>query len=277
MKPCALVQVWCEIDPSLNVRIDRQSGVPLAADGDQLLRVSPLGRSGIATARETLVEETTAFALGEGHEAALRHALAAGAQRAVQINLTASALDTTGIGSLAEWVAAEKPSLVIADRLAGPLASRLGWAHLAGVDALRIETGRLHAIRHLGRGDREWVTARLPAVARLHAESLRPGYVARARIARVDDSRIERVTLAAPGEHPANAEIGALQPVRPRTRLGGAMAAAPVKAMDRLNALMGLGQAGKSAATKPAGPSARTPSAMAEEFVRYLAHHDLLG
>src|SRR2546425_11937187 len=105
------VQVWCEVDPTLNARVDRQTGTPIADNGDQLLRISPLGRSGITAALEIPGVEVVAFALGEGHEDALHHALAAGANQAIQVK-------TANEDPLADWLREQKPDLVIADRVA---------------------------------------------------------------------------------------------------------------------------------------------------------------
>ena len=299
MNPRVYVQVWCEVDPTLNLRVDRQTGIPMVEGGDQLMRVSHLGRFGITAALEIPDAEVIAYALGDGHEDALRHALAAGASRAVRLNLSdaanSSLLTAHGIGPLADWLAGQKPDLVIADRTAGRVAGRLGWAHLAGLDQLKIsfpsdphhlplgkgERKRgclLHAIRHLGKGDSESVTAILPAMVRLQTESPRLRYVSKARIARVSGPGFEESVLRTSSASRKDAEIGPLQISRPRTRLGAApSAAAPVKAMDRLNALLGLSQAGTVAAPKAAEQTTKTPGQMAEEFVRYLRHHNLFN
>src|ERR1051325_11071257 len=96
MNPRIYVQVWCELDPTLNVRVDRQNGSPLAESGDVLMRISPLGRSGVTAALSIAEAEVGAFALGDQHGGALRHALAAGASRAVQLNVAASARPAAG-------------------------------------------------------------------------------------------------------------------------------------------------------------------------------------
>lgn len=267
------VQVWCEVDPTLNLRVDRQTGAPIVDDGDLLMRISPLGRAAIAEALKIGNADVTAFAIGSRNEDALRHALAAGASRAVQLQPECDALSVT---MFANWLSEQKPDLVIADSIAGRVAARLGWAHLAGIDQLRIESGKLRAIRHLGRGDCESVTALLPAVVRLQTESPGVRYISRARLAKIANLPIEQVTLNRSSSGSNTVEIGGLQLTRPRTRLGAAPAAAPAKAMDRLNALMGLGGGTKAAAPKAPEPTTKTPEQMAEEFVRYLAHHNLL-
>ena len=264
MKSLVLVQVWCEIDPTLNLRIDRGTGRPVAEAGDVLTRVGPLGRSGVDAALGLSGFEVVAFAVGAGHEAALRHALAAGAIRAVQLE---------GEG-LAGWVRDQSPALVIGDRTAGLMAGCLGWAHLAGLDELRFEAGRLHAIRHLERGDREQVSATLPAVVRMSEEAVRMRYVSQGRLGAAMDREIERTWFE--GGADAQTEAGPLQLARPRTRLGAAAPEAPAGGMDRLKALMGVGQAPAVAAEKPSASAPETPDEMAEAFVRYLRHHGLM-
>jgi electron transfer flavoprotein alpha/beta subunit len=268
MTPRVYVQVWCEVDPTLNLRVDRQTGVPVADNGDQLLRISPLGRSGITAALAISDAEVTAFALGEGYDDALRHALAAGASRAVQVVAA----------SVSEWLCAQKPDLVIADQIAGGIAARLGWSHLAGLDQLRVENGQLRAIRQLGRGDCEVVTAKLPAIVRLQTETPRLRYVSAARITLAANRPIERWEFAGSTASGTHAELGPLQVARPRTRLGaGPATAAPASGMDRLKALMGIGRGASAPASRPSESAQKTPDEMAQEFVRYLAHNHLLN
>jgi electron transfer flavoprotein alpha/beta subunit len=266
-----VVQVWCEIDPTLPVHIDRQTGRPAADRGDRLWRISPLGRAAVAAALG-LGGKVTAFALGDEHQDALRCALAAGASRAVQLSLPEDA--QVSVAGLADWLRGQQPDLVIADRLAGLVAARLGWAHLAGLDELSVKGGTLTAVRFLERGGREVVTARLPALIRLQADALRVPYVARARVHAVAKHPIEREMLNGLAGQIGTA--GPLQVARPRTRLGQQPAPAATSAGARLQALMGAGapRAPRRGTVEPAAP---TPEQMAEEFVRYLAHHGLLA
>ncbi len=256
-----LVQAWTEIDPALNVRIDRQTALPIAEAGDRLHRVSLLGRSGVAVGMR--LGGVTAFALGAGHEAALRHALASGASRAVEV----CGVD---VKALADWILSQGVDLVIADRRAGAVAARLGWSHLAGLVDLRIVDGDLIAMRCLERGDRERVRARLPAAIRLHADEARPPYLAHARLQAVSGHVIERVGMMGAAE---TATTGQLQLARPRTKQGGAPTAVAT-ASERLQALMSGAVPTPSA--RKADESPRTVEEMAEEFVRYLSHNRLL-
>src|SRR5262245_65929044 len=84
-------QVWCEIDPTLPVHIDRQTGQPAADPGDRLWRISPLGKATVAAALG-LGGVVTAFALGDGHEDELRCDLAAGGSRAVELAVIGEAV-----------------------------------------------------------------------------------------------------------------------------------------------------------------------------------------
>jgi electron transfer flavoprotein alpha/beta subunit len=267
------VQVWCEIDPTLNVRIDRETAQPVSDSADQLLRVSPLGRAGIAAALRLHAGSVMAFALGAGHTDALRHALAAGATQAIELLNDGEDRDQITPAALADWLRSRQVDLTIADRLAGLAAARLAWSHLAGLDDLGIEGDRLRAVRFLGRGDREFVTAKMPAVVRLQSESVQPPYVSRARINAVAQRPIEQVVLAA--SEPSFTQIGPLQAARPRTRLGQGLVTPNGAASGRLQALLG----GTASAVPPrrAEESAETPEQLADKFVRYLAHHDLLS
>lgn len=264
------VQVWCEIDPTANVRIDRQSGQAVVDEGDQLQRVSPLGRAGIAAAW-SLGQEVTAFALGAGHTNALGHALAAGADRAVEL-----LGDGNSFAALADWLKDQKADLVIADHLAGLVAGRLGWAHLAGLDNLEIRDNMVRAVRFLERGEREIVKARLPAAVRLRNESLRVPYLARARIQAASSLPIERVILPIQDDINHKEPTGPLQMARPRTRIGQTQFPPTTSASQRLGALMGLGNP-RAVVTPKSEKAASTPDELAEEFVRYLAHHNLLA
>jgi electron transfer flavoprotein alpha/beta subunit len=277
MSPRVFVQVWCEIDPTLNVRVDRQTGDPHVENGDVLMRASPVGRFGITTALEMVGSQVVAFCLGNGHEPALRHALAAGAARAVQLTLAAGDVDMGWVVSLAEWLREQEPDLVIADRIAGRVAARLGWAHLAGLDQLQLNDGQLWAIRHLGRGDCESVTAKLPATVRLQTETPRLRYISQARLADAGSRAIEQIALNVPVASSREAEVGSLQLSRPRTRLGTVPGAASTSGLDRLSALMGVGRVAAAPSSGTAESAQKTPDEMAEEFVRYLAHHNLLN
>jgi electron transfer flavoprotein alpha/beta subunit len=267
-----LVQVWCEIDPTLNVRLERQSSRPLAEAGDQLWRVSPLGRAGI-TAALGLGATVTAFALGTEHAPALRHALASGAAEAIQLVADVGPNDVIPIPVLAEWLRGQHADLVIADRLAGLVAARLNWAHLAGLDELHMQDGALHAVRFLGRGDGEEVRASLPAAVRLRGDSLRAPYVSRSRILAIADRTIRQQSLS--GLAACSIAPGQLQIARPRTRLNPISAPTATSASGRLEALMGGGTIPAAAAPRGSKPDA-TPEELAEEFVRYLLHHQLL-
>jgi electron transfer flavoprotein alpha/beta subunit len=264
------VQVWCEIDPVLHVRVNRTTGAAECDAADSLWRVAPLGRSGVCAALGLQDAIVTAFAIGNEHDMALRHALAAGAHRAVAVSATSGDLDAA---TLADWLKEQGAELVIADRVAGLIAGRLGWAHLAALDELSAHGATLHAIHHLGRGEREIVSLRLPAAIRVH-DGMPVPYIARARLATAL-AAIERVavtTAAAP-----SVEIGPLQPARPRTHVGQPAAPAKASATDRMQALLGLGRpAAVVAPPQKSDQAPATPEALAEQLIRYLAHNGLL-
>src|SRR5262245_59865164 len=121
-------QVWCEIDPTLPVHLDRQTGRPAADPGDRLWRISPLGKAAVAAALG-LGGGVTAFALGDGHEDALRCALAAGASRAVALGAPEEAVSVAGLPA---WLIGPQQVPVIGRRPDDRLGAPPGLALLAG-------------------------------------------------------------------------------------------------------------------------------------------------
>lgn len=271
------VQVGCEMDPMINVRVDRESGAAHPEPGDRLMRVGLSGRLNVAVAVSLDATEVTAFAIGPGHSEALQHALAAGAGRAIalrQADSTNAAAPTT-IPALADWLSEQQPDLVIGGRIVGGIAGRLGWAHLAGVGDLQLDRGRLHGIRHLERGNREEVHATLPAAVRLHIGVVRPPYISRSRIQSVSTSEIIQGSLS-DDTGDVLMEIGPMHQKRERTRGAQTKHTTSSRGMDRLNSLMkGQEQPGR-VAEKPSNIEPRKPEDLANEFVRYLRHYDLL-
>jgi len=259
------VQMWCELDPVLSPRVDRQKDALVAEKGDTLFRVSPIARRAVADAA-LFAQEIVAFCLGDEHRTSLRHALAGGAHEAIVLQCSEEC-----ISEFAHWLTDESMDILIGDRMVGLVAAQAGWAHLAGVEKLSIGCRGLNAIRNLERGNREQVTATLPAALRLHG-GLRAPYISKARLAAVSEDRIRTQVLA--GSFQPLIETGPLQPTRPRTKLGSNTAPArPISGKSRLDALMGM-----SGAVRAVKPEKRVKSTeeLAEEFVRYLAHHRLL-
>jgi electron transfer flavoprotein alpha/beta subunit len=279
-----LVEVSCELDPTLNLRVDRGTGEAMPEPGDVARRIKPSGSVAVDVALE-LARTAAAgcvvgFALGGGHEAALHDALARGAERALSLSAEPGG-GPPGERRVAEWLRAEQADLVLMGHSAGAVAARVGWAHLAGLDQLRLRERRLYATRNLGRGDREEVESALPAVVRIEINR-RPVYIARARLrAAARDHAIGEAILPGPDATlPAAVVAGPLSAARARTRLGAAAVPPPAstRASGRLQSLMAAGgnKAPVSASPKPGAEAPATPEAQAESFVRYLAHHNLL-
>jgi electron transfer flavoprotein alpha/beta subunit len=269
-----LVEVGCELDPTLNVRV--QGGQVFCEAGDKLSRVKPLGRRGIDLATGIAAAEIISFALGPANEEALLHSLAAGARRAVQL-MGEGLEERQGRTALAAWLLAQKPQLVIGERAVAVAAATLGWAFLSGVERLDWRGEKLQVVRSLGRGDRERLETTLPAVVCLGEG--RPRYLARARLLEADrENRIETETLINSPEA-KTLEKGDLQPARLRTRVAEKTVPVSGGAQKRLQALM-KGESARES-NKPRSPAAEveppTLEAQAETFLRYLAHHGFLG
>jgi len=265
------VQVWCEIDPTLNVRIDRNTGTPMPEPGDKLMRVSPLGRYGVDTAVNLCklsAGKVTAFCIGNEDSPALRHALASGASEAIVLETSHLSAAT-----LSAWLKTQSAKLVICDRIAGLVAYRLGWSHLSGIDQLQIKNNKLHCLRFLERGNREQMQATLPAIIRLQQESVKPRYVPFARLEAVKDKEFETVKLIGK-KTSREIEVGPLQQARARTKVGQRPMKTKASGMDRLSALMTSHQPKSAPTSRP--KKDLTPQQLAEDFVRYLGHQNLL-
>jgi electron transfer flavoprotein alpha/beta subunit len=277
-----LVQVKCEFDSTLNLRVDRTKGEAVSESGDRLTRVARIGRLGLELALSLKNDaEITAFALGSGHMAALRHALAAGARRAIELGGDLPSVGRPLPAAFIRWLTLENPQLVIADREISIAAGFFSWSYLKDVTSMELLEDVLLVERALGRGNRERIETTLPAILQPEL-SRQPRYVARARCHAASQLAIfvERLEDPAEGAQIAFDE-GTIQETRARTRQSAGLppktAARPLKASDRLQLLMGQGLAKKEAvATPPSESVSQDPEALAESFVRYLAHHQLL-
>ncbi|BAF58781.1 hypothetical protein PTH_0600 [Pelotomaculum thermopropionicum SI] len=127
-----------------------------------------------------ICSEVAALSLG-GKEAeeSLRWCLAAGVRRAVRVwDEALAGADVLGKGrALAAAAAALKPDLIVCGEgcldqidtmLPGAVAAAAGMTSVAGIVALeKVEGGRAFAVRRSGRGRRERVAIRLPALVAL--------------------------------------------------------------------------------------------------------------
>jgi electron transfer flavoprotein beta subunit len=177
-------------------------------------------------------------------ERALRAALAAGANRAVRVELSDDAPQAGIAAALAPVTAA---ATVVCCGAAGPdrasgavpayLAHRLGAAQALGLVSVEPgQPGELHALRRLDGGRRERVRLRAPAVVSVEGAAAR---LRRASLAGELAARSATVETVAPAPGPAMAGVrpgrSELLPLRPRPRVvpppAGATATARIGAL----------------------------------------------
>lgn len=200
-----------------------------------------------------------------GDETALRYALAAGAASADYLG-ESNELDfdilLAGSGGIGDG----------GDLVAAMLAERKGCAMVFEVLEAQLTDRGLRVIRDLGRGDREVLSIRGPAVLVISDEAARGAYVSYYRRQSVDAARLpspKGVQQGGPETTPA------WQPARPRARTVDLASRTSGAATDRMNALLGMagGVVADNAQHDPIRADARTCS---QHLLRYLAHHGFL-
>jgi hypothetical protein len=148
------------------------------------------------------------------------------------------------------------------DLLPARLAEARGAALVYDAIDVRRETDRLLVTRDLGRGARDLLSVRGRAVL-VVAESVERGpYVSRYRI---------EAARAAGGESTARKEWSGVEweTARPRVRLGDHAARVAGSAVERMNALFGVGGVAEGTASLVRGSAEEC----ARQLLRYLSHH----
>lgn len=148
------------------------------------------------------------------------------------------------------------------DILPARLAEESGAALVYDVIDVHWESDRLVVTRDLGRGARDLLSVRGRAVLIVSDSVARGPYVSRFRI---------NAEKAASGESPARAEPGGIgwEPATPRVRLGDHASRVAGRAVERMNALFGVGGVAESAAHLVRGSAEEC----ARHLLRYLSHH----
>jgi electron transfer flavoprotein alpha/beta subunit len=151
------------------------------------------------------------------------------------------------------------------DALPARLAEESDAALVYDVIDLHVESDRLVATRDLGRGARDLLSVRGRAVLVIADSVARGPYVSRFRI------DAERTTS---GEAPARQDRAVVgwEPVTPRVRLGDHASRVAGRAVERMNALFGVGEVAESAADLVRGSAEEC----ARHLLRYLVHHGFI-
>lgn len=202
-------------------------------------------------------------------DAGLREALAAGASRAVRVEMVADAVAPDVAGALAA-VVEETNAAIVCCGAAGPdrgsgatpafLAHRLGAAQALGLVSLEPgDPGEVLAVRRLDGGRRERLRLRAPGVLSVE------GAAARLRRASLAGELAARTAVIESRPAPARPAppAGVLRPFRPRARvLPGPTGATPV---DRIGALVGA-----TAGAARVEPVTLSPAAAADRLLAAL-------
>jgi hypothetical protein len=148
------------------------------------------------------------------------------------------------------------------DALPARLAEESGAALVYDVLDVQLESDRLVVTRDLGRGARDVLGVRGRAVLVVADSVARGPYVSRYRI---------DAEKAASGDSPAPGTSSGVgwESATPRVRLGDHASRVAGRAVDRMNALFGLGEIAENDASLVRGSAAEC----ARHLCRYLSHH----
>jgi len=148
------------------------------------------------------------------------------------------------------------------DAFPAQLAEESGAALVYAVIDVQRESDRLVVTRDLGRGARDLLSVRGRAILVVADTVARGPYVSRFRL---------NAEKAASGETPAREEPGSVgwEPATPRVRLGDHASRVAGRAVERMNALFGVGEVTARSASLVRGSAEEC----ARHLLRYLSHH----
>ena len=270
-----LVEVLMELDPTIPLAADRKTGHAKAPDADRLYRVSPICRLGLDQALGTSGATIIAFSHGEGAKAALDFARARGVAKTVVLPCDGGAID---YGLLLGFIGNTKPDLIVGGIWAGMIAAHMGCPHAAGLEAFKVASNNLEAIRLADGGGKEVLDINLPAIIRMDEHiRRRPVYVSQDAISQAAKTAPEIYTSEETNvRFPVSSEAPSYEMAKQRTKGDDlSQVSKSAKGLDRFQALM------KKITVKPTKKETKVASGgstedMAEEFIRYLQHHGLL-
>ena len=196
-------------------------------------------------------------------EAALRYALAAGANSASIVDDPAKLefdLALVGQGGCGAW----------GDLLPAILAQERGAAMVLDVLDASCIGDALRVVRDLGRGSSEVLRVSRPAVLAISGESPRRLYVSRHRRQQAAATRKNPKVWT----DPLAATAGPWEPVRPRVKTGGLSAKTGGTAVERMNALVGATETTAAGGDRPVITADAVTCG--QHLLRYLAHHGFI-
>jgi len=239
-----LVCVKRVLDPQVKARVKADgSGVDLA---NAKMTMNPFDENGLEEAlrlREAgTVEEIIVVSVGGGKtEETLRHGLAMGADRAIQI-VTDEALEPLAIAKVLKAIVdQEGPGLVLAgkqaidddsNQTAQMLSALLGWSQSTFISELKIEGDSATTIREVDAG-LETITVNMPAVISVDLRLNEPRYVKLPDVMKAKRKPMDKIELDSMGLDTAN-RLTTLEVEAPEARAAGVIVNSVSELVDKL-------------------------------------------
>ncbi len=239
-----LVCVKRVLDPQVKARVKADgSGVDLA---NVKMTMNPFDENALEEAlrlREAgTVEEIIVVSVGGGKtEETLRHGLAMGADRAIQI-VTDEALEPLAIAKVLKAIVdQEGPGLVLAgkqaidddsNQTAQMLSALLGWSQSTFISELKIEGDSATTIREVDAG-LETITVSMPAVVSVDLRLNEPRYVKLPDVMKAKRKPMDKIELDSMGLDTAN-RLTTLEVEAPEARAAGVIVNSVSELVEKL-------------------------------------------
>ncbi len=239
-----LVCVKRVLDPQVKARVKADgSGVDLA---NAKMTMNPFDENALEEAlrlREAgTVEEIIVVSVGGGKtEETLRHGLAMGADRAIQI-VTDEALEPLAIAKVLKAIVdQEGPGLVLAgkqaidddsNQTAQMLSALLGWSQSTFISELKIEGDSATTIREVDAG-LETITVSMPAVVSVDLRLNEPRYVKLPDVMKAKRKPMDKIELDSMGLDTAN-RLTTLEVEAPEVRAAGVIVNSVSELVEKL-------------------------------------------
>ena len=239
-----LVCVKRVLDPQVKARVKADgSGIDLA---NVKMTMNPFDENALEEAlrlREAgIAEEIIVVSIGAGKtEETLRHGLAMGADRAINV-VTEATLEPLAIAKVLKVIVEQQqPGLVLAgkqaidddaNQTAQMLSALLGWAQSTFVSELKIEGDTATTTREVDAG-LETIKVRLPAVISVDLRLNEPRYIKLPDVMKAKRKPMEKIELDSLGLDIAN-RITTLQVDEPGDRAAGVIVKSVSELVDKL-------------------------------------------
>ncbi len=240
----ALVCVKRVLDPQVKARVKSDgSGVDLA---NAKMTMNPFCENALEEAlrlREAgTVEEIIVASVGGGKtEETLRHGLAMGADRAIQV-VTEDSLEPLAIAKVLKHVVEqEAPGIVLcgkqsidsdANQTAQMMAALLGWSQATFASELKIEGDSATVTREVDAG-LETIQVKMPAVISADLRLNEPRYVKLPDVMKAKRKPLEKIELDSLGIYTGN-RLTTLKVVEPEGRQAGIVVGSVGELVDKL-------------------------------------------